>query len=74
MSTGHRPRREDPEIIALVELDMQKMWLRIFLAGKTIRKRMRELEDPHETCRTNQGFDLRVKQMDATRGQISSDD
>jgi hypothetical protein len=37
-------KRADPDIIALVELDMQKMRVRIVLAREAIRVRIRELE------------------------------
>jgi len=32
------------QIVAIVELDMQKMWVRIVLTRETIRQRLRELE------------------------------
>jgi hypothetical protein len=46
MSTSQREKCEDAHIIAVVELDMQKMRVRIVLAQKAIRERMRELEHP----------------------------
>jgi hypothetical protein len=48
MSTSQREKWEDRHIIALVELDMQKMRLRIILAREAIRERMRELEHPSD--------------------------
>jgi uncharacterized OB-fold protein len=48
MSTSQREKWEDPHIIALVELDMQKMRVRIVLAREAIRERMRELEHPSD--------------------------
>lgn len=46
MSTSQREKCEDAHVIAVVELDMQKMRVRIFLAREVIRERMRELEHP----------------------------
>jgi hypothetical protein len=46
MPISQRQTWEDVHIIALVELDMQKMRVRIFLAREAIRERMRELEHP----------------------------
>jgi len=48
MSTSQREKCEDAHIIALVELDMQKMRVRIVLAREAIRERIRELENPTE--------------------------
>jgi hypothetical protein len=45
MFTSQR-EKWNPHVIALVELDLQKMRLRIVLARDAIRKRMRELEHP----------------------------
>jgi len=36
----------DSDILALVELDMKRMRLRIFLARQAIRERLRELDNP----------------------------
>jgi len=44
MFASQREESADPHIIALVELDMQKMRLRIVLAREAIRERIRELE------------------------------
>ena len=44
MLTSPREKRADPDIIALVELDMQRMRIRLVLARETIRERLRELE------------------------------
>jgi hypothetical protein len=47
MSTSQREKcEEDAHIIALVELDLQKMRVRIILAREAIRERLRELEYP----------------------------
>jgi hypothetical protein len=46
MSTSQRKKYEAADIIALVELDMQKMRVRIVLEREAIRERMRELEHP----------------------------
>jgi len=44
MSSSQREKCEAAQIIALVELDLQKMRVRIVLAREAIRERMRELE------------------------------
>jgi hypothetical protein len=36
----------EPHVIALVEVDMQEMLVRLLLAGEAIRERMEELEHP----------------------------
>lgn len=46
MFNSQREKWADPDIIALVELDLQKMRVRIVLARAAIRERMRELEHP----------------------------
>jgi hypothetical protein len=48
MFTRQREKWEDPEIVALVELDMQKMRVRFVVAREAIRERMRELEHPRD--------------------------
>jgi hypothetical protein len=42
-------RQDDPHIIALVELDMQKMQVHIVLSREAIGERLRELEQPLRT-------------------------
>ena len=49
MFTSQREQWAQPQIIAIVELDMQKMRVRIVLAREAIRQRLRELE--HLTAR-----------------------
>jgi len=44
MFTSQREKWAEPDIIALVELDIPKMRLRFVLAREAIRERMRELE------------------------------
>jgi hypothetical protein len=44
MFTSQREEWEEPRIIALVELDIQNMRLRIILACQAIRERLLELE------------------------------
>ena len=51
MFTSQREKSEDIHIIALVELDMQKMRVRFVLAREAIRERMRELEHPQGRSR-----------------------
>jgi hypothetical protein len=46
MFASQREKWAEPEIIVLVELDMQKMRMRIVLSREAIRERMRELEHP----------------------------
>ncbi len=48
MSASQREKYEDVHIIALVELDLQKMRVRIVLAREAIRERMLELEPSTE--------------------------
>jgi hypothetical protein len=49
MITSQRERWAEPQIIAIVELDMQKMRVRIVLAREAIRQRLQELQ--HLTAR-----------------------
>ncbi|MGD0509019.1 MAG: hypothetical protein ABSA27_14550 [Terriglobales bacterium] len=44
MPASQREKCEDAHIIAVVELDLQKMRVRILLAREAIRERMLELE------------------------------
>lgn len=44
MFTKQREQWAEPQVIAIVELDMQKMRVRIVLAREAIRQRLRELE------------------------------
>lgn len=46
MFTSQREECAHPDIIAIVELDMQKMRVRIVLARAAIRERLQELEHP----------------------------
>jgi hypothetical protein len=48
MFTGKREKWAESQIVALVELDMQKMRMDIVLSPKAIRERLRELEHPQE--------------------------
>jgi hypothetical protein len=57
MFTSQREKREDPHVIALVELDMQKMRVRIVLAREAIRERLRELEHPKDHHGERQGIE-----------------
>jgi hypothetical protein len=49
MVTSQREGWAAPHIIALVELDLQKMRVRIVLARGAIRERLRELENASGT-------------------------
>jgi hypothetical protein len=51
MFAGQRKKTEEPRIIAIVELDMQKMRVRIVLAREAIKERLRELEHPSRVTR-----------------------
>jgi len=44
MFGSQRNKPEEPHIIAIVELDLQKIRLRIVLAREAIKERLRELE------------------------------
>jgi hypothetical protein len=51
MFTSQREKWADRDVVALVELDLQKMRLRIVLARAAIRDRMRELKHSEERKR-----------------------
>lgn len=55
MFASQREKCADDQIIAIVELDMQKLRVRIVLAREAIRERLRELEHPTMTgnCRAS---------------------
>jgi len=57
MFTSQREKWAEPHIIALVELDMQKMRVRFVLAREAIRERMRELERPKDRYGERQGIE-----------------
>ena len=44
MFTSRREKRAEPDIIALVELDMKKMRVRVVFAREAIKERMQKLE------------------------------
>jgi hypothetical protein len=46
MFSSRREKWAAPEIVALVELDLQKMRLRLIWAREAIRERLQELEVP----------------------------
>ena len=48
MFTSQREKCAELDIIALVELDTQKMRVRFVLAREAIRERLRELEHPRD--------------------------
>jgi hypothetical protein len=48
MFTRQREKPVTPHVIALVELDMRKMRVRIVLAREAIRERIREMEHSRE--------------------------
>jgi len=56
MFTSQPEKWADPHIIALVELDMQKMRVRFVLAREAIRERLRELEHPRDHHGERQGI------------------
>ena len=55
MFTSQPEKRAVPCIIALVELDMPKMRVRVVLAREAIRERLRELEHPKDYHEERQG-------------------
>jgi hypothetical protein len=57
MFTSQREKWAEPHIIAVVELDMQKMRVRFVLAREAIRERMRELERPKDHYGERQGIE-----------------
>jgi len=57
MFTRQRENWAEPDIVALVELDMRKMRLRFVLAREAIRERMRELEHPGDHHGERQGLE-----------------
>jgi hypothetical protein len=56
MFTSQREKCAEPHIIALVELDMQKMRVRFALARETIRERIQELKHPKDKYGERQGI------------------
>jgi hypothetical protein len=44
MFTKQTEKSVDPDVLAIVELDLQKMRVRIVLAREAIRERLRELK------------------------------
>ena len=57
MFTSQREEWADPRIIALVELDVHKMRVRIILTRKAIRERMLELEHSRDYLGERRGID-----------------
>lgn len=62
MFTNDREKYADPDMVALVELDMQKMRVRIVLAREAIRERLRELEHPRDHHGERQGIETCAKE------------
>jgi hypothetical protein len=54
MFSGQYEKWDDPHIIALVELDVQKMRVHIVLKREAMRERLRELEYPSGTATESQ--------------------
>ena len=48
MFTSQREKCADPHIVALVELDLQKLRVRFVFAREAIRERMQQLERPRD--------------------------
>jgi hypothetical protein len=57
MFTSQREKWAQRDIVALVELDLQKMRVRIVLAREAIRVRMRELERSGNYYGKHQGIE-----------------
>lgn len=62
MFTGQREKHADPDIVALVELDIHKMRVRIVLAREAISERLRELEQPRNRHGEGQGIEACAKE------------
>jgi hypothetical protein len=62
MFTSQREKYADSDIVALVELDMQKMRVRIVLAREAIRERLRELGHPRDHHEERQGIETCAKE------------
>jgi hypothetical protein len=62
MLTSRCDKYADPDIVALVELDMQKMRLRIVLTRDAIRRRLRELERPSDHLAQRGGIETCAKE------------
>jgi hypothetical protein len=60
MFTSQREEWADPRIIALVELDVHKMRVRIILTRKAIRERMLELERSRDYVGERRGIEHRT--------------
>jgi len=65
MFTSQRKKWEDPHIVAIVELDAQKMWVRIVLAREAMRERLRELKRPGTIKKDLRGLAKRETDGDA---------
>ena len=63
MFTGPREKGGDPHIVALVELDMQKMRVHIFLSREAIRERLHQLEYLLGTTTGTSGRAVRVEEL-----------
>jgi hypothetical protein len=65
MGTSQHKEWACPQIVALVELDLQKMRVRIVLAREAIRERLRELEPASGTTtgniRASSAFNLKAR-------------
>ena len=64
MFTSRYESRAIPEVIALVELDLQKMRVRFVLAREAIRERLRELEhagNHHQKLQNIEGNNCRLE-------------
>jgi len=61
MFTSHCKKGTDAHIVALVELDMQKMQVHIVLSREAIRERLQELEYPLGTTTGTSGRVGRVE-------------
>jgi hypothetical protein len=57
MFSSQREQWAEPQIVAIVELDTQKMRVRIVLAREATRQRLRELEHPTARQGETQGIE-----------------
>jgi hypothetical protein len=63
MFTSQCEKGDDPHIVALVEVDMQKMRVHIILSREAIGERLQELESPLGTATGTSGRVARVEEL-----------
>jgi hypothetical protein len=63
MFTSQCEKGGDPHIVALVELDLQKMRVHIVLSRQAVRQRLQELEYPSGPTTGTSGSVVRVEEL-----------